>query len=666
MSGIRQRKKRKQRTVRRINGKINAKKKQNRKKKTDNNNDENHLSQKDLLIAINLAENAAKSGESHFVTPSMDELRQSQLEISVEDTHVPSKQVKHSKSRNNNNSNKIKLSSVVEIKEDHEEEEEEKEEIIEETKRSVNISDDDIYSSLEKREEEDEDDSKKNDSTEIIRQQPSFAEISYGNDSPEKKSITESIQKNSKLLHSIHLTETPTKKKQVRKRNNVDILLSPPTFMSCDDIFKSGDFWNIDSDEDNDDIIQESQEKAKKIVPREPKKIIVPEETSKISFIEAEIGRFSFRSKSRLRTSSESSVGYYSDDERRIRKLSTQQRLEEEEELRQGKEPYSPKSGLLLSRIPSFGYTSVASEDGGGYGGGYLFSPPVNRRRPRPERPESPWLIPADHSWKVFWDLSTVVVSVIVAYHSHKKVSTRSFGEYDSFISILGDAWFLLDILLNFVSQIKTGDGIVYKDYKSVWARYLTTWFAIDVVSIIPWERYYVKPIVEIQKRRNIFKKAFLKAGKVVKVTARFARKRHVKAFGKVAKTTKKTAGVGGRKLLKYIIKYVPKYVFFYRRMKAVIVLRILRQVHHLRKMIKALSSSSSSSSPPSIRTTMISLPTAPATPPHTSTQIKSEWMTPELKTEGVMTKNNHEETSINTSSEEETITVSSSSYQSL
>jgi len=58
----------------------------------------------------------------------------------------------------------------------------------------------------------------------------------------------------------------------------------------------------------------------------------------------------------------------------------------------------------------------------------------------------------------------------------------------------------------------------------------------------------------------------------------RILRGRHFKLFGRVAKHTK-PVGVGASKLLRLIIKYLPKYILFFRNMKAVVALRILRQV---------------------------------------------------------------------------------------
>ena len=39
------------------------------------------------------------------------------------------------------------------------------------------------------------------------------------------------------------------------------------------------------------------------------------------------------------------------------------------------------------------------------------------------------------------------------------------------------------------------------------------------------------------------------------------------------------------------IIKYVPKYVLFYRNMKSVLVLKVLRQIHFVKKVYRGLTS---------------------------------------------------------------------------
>lgn len=194
------------------------------------------------------------------------------------------------------------------------------------------------------------------------------------------------------------------------------------------------------------------------------------------------------------------------------------------------------------------------------------------------------WLIPVDHPVRLLWDLSTIVVSLIGLYLSHTNIRDKSFGP--TTLNAFCEIWFLVDIVLNFVTQRRLG-RVEYKDWKSICARYLTTWFIIDIISLIPWERYYIRPILEIQKRRNFFVKSFSRTKAVIRVT-RFLKGYHFKMFGKVAKRTK-YAGVGSRRLLRLLIKYVPKYIFFYRRMKAVMMMKFLRQIHHVHRCMNTL-----------------------------------------------------------------------------
>ena len=196
----------------------------------------------------------------------------------------------------------------------------------------------------------------------------------------------------------------------------------------------------------------------------------------------------------------------------------------------------------------------------------------------------SKWLIPADHPFKIVWDVLTICLSFLSVYNLHGAIRDRKFGP--SPLVVFCDTWFLIDILLNFVTEHKTSDGKVLRDGKSVWARYLTTWFVIDVLSLLPWEMLYVKPVIEMQKRRGFFKKTFFRTRAVVRVT-RVLRGRHFKLFGKVARQTKH-AGVGARRLLRLLIKYVPKYLLFYRHMKGVWAVRTLRQLHWAHKIRKA------------------------------------------------------------------------------
>lgn len=207
---------------------------------------------------------------------------------------------------------------------------------------------------------------------------------------------------------------------------------------------------------------------------------------------------------------------------------------------------------------------------------------PESTRRKRSQR--SKWLIYPDHPLKVLWDVVTVTISLINAYLTHKAIRDRSFE--DSAFVRFSEAWFICDVCLNFVT-IQKRDGFAYDTLRAVWARYLTSWFVFDVLSLIPAEYMYVKPLFDKQKARNVLVKNFFRTKAVVRVT-RVLRGRHIRLFGSVVRRTK-PVGVGANRLLRLIIKYVPKYLLVYRNMKAVILVRCLRQLHWFRKLWRGL-----------------------------------------------------------------------------
>ena len=115
----------------------------------------------------------------------------------------------------------------------------------------------------------------------------------------------------------------------------------------------------------------------------------------------------------------------------------------------------------------------------------------------------NPIIIPADHPMKIAWDVLTIILTILSALRTHQSIRDRTYDQ--SPFVVFTEFWFILDIVLNFFCEHKTSSGEIIRDGKAVWARYLTTWFIIDALSVVPWERIYVKPIVEKQKRRNNF-----------------------------------------------------------------------------------------------------------------------------------------------------------------
>jgi hypothetical protein len=190
-------------------------------------------------------------------------------------------------------------------------------------------------------------------------------------------------------------------------------------------------------------------------------------------------------------------------------------------------------------------------------------------------------LIPAEHPLKLLWDMLTVVLSFVHAYATHQSIRDRQFGQ--SWLVRFCEVWFMVDIMLNFFTE-RHVSGRLLSDYKSVWARYLTSWFVVDVLSVVPFEVLYVQPIIEQQNRRGFFQKSFFRTKAVVRVSHLVLKNGYIPLFGKAARQTK-SFGIGANRLLQLLIRYLPKYLLFLRNMKAILAVRVLRQVHWLRKV---------------------------------------------------------------------------------
>ena len=198
-------------------------------------------------------------------------------------------------------------------------------------------------------------------------------------------------------------------------------------------------------------------------------------------------------------------------------------------------------------------------------------------------RPRSRWIISSEHWLKVLWDIGTVILSIAHAHATHVAIGKRNFS--DSYFHMFCTIWFFVDIMLNFITERKTAEGVVLRDYRSICAKYLTSWFAVDALSLLPWESVYVQPIFEIQKRRGFFQKSFFRSKAVVRVTRKL-RGKHVRWFGTAAKHAKQH-GVGANRLLRLVIKYLPKYILFFRNMKGVVVFRGLRFLQWWRRFYR-------------------------------------------------------------------------------
>ena len=203
------------------------------------------------------------------------------------------------------------------------------------------------------------------------------------------------------------------------------------------------------------------------------------------------------------------------------------------------------------------------------------------RRRPRLQRRSSdPCCIPADHPIKLLWDVCTVVLSCIHAYRTHILIANRN---YESASFSWMDAWFALDILLNFITEHRLGSRSL-RTVSAISARYLTTWFVIDVLSLVPGEWLFVRPVVRRLQARRRWRKWLARTQTVTRVTAKvMPRWNHVRLLSALGR---RHVGLGGvARCIKALIYYIPKYILFLRNMKAVVALRILRQYHWMRKV---------------------------------------------------------------------------------
>jgi len=203
------------------------------------------------------------------------------------------------------------------------------------------------------------------------------------------------------------------------------------------------------------------------------------------------------------------------------------------------------------------------------------------------DQSQSYWApIRGNHPLKIFWDTLTILLSISVGvYTTHASIRDLCFphllnnkcvvgrdglplffGYFSgSTVVTLMDLWCVADIIFNFL----TANGNT---------SYLKTWFLVDVISMLSWEVIYVQPIFNEIRRKRIISKAigFTRKWPIFK-----KRWSHLVRLSFLAKAV----GSGPTRL----IRFAPKYFVFAGKMKAVIVLRILRYVRLGRRLLKNL-----------------------------------------------------------------------------
>jgi hypothetical protein len=205
---------------------------------------------------------------------------------------------------------------------------------------------------------------------------------------------------------------------------------------------------------------------------------------------------------------------------------------------------------------------------------------PRNSPRSRRRKRFCVRLIPATHAFKLTWDIITFALSLWNAYLTHVAIRDRSF-DYNR-TRFVTEVWFAIDILLNFITERRV-HGTTLTTFQSVSAYYLTTWFVIDVLSLLPGELLFVSPVIQrLQKRKRIT--VYWNRIKLIgRWTRKLIRDPHVR-HASVLYTRRKGVRAAS-KMVRLLTFYIPKYFMFIRNMKAVIGFRILRQVRLVRHM---------------------------------------------------------------------------------
>jgi hypothetical protein len=210
----------------------------------------------------------------------------------------------------------------------------------------------------------------------------------------------------------------------------------------------------------------------------------------------------------------------------------------------------------------------------------------VNNHKHRIQHDSKRWkyIIPADHPLKLVWDFCTVIVSCIHGYKTHTSIRDRTFDiPYTNTIQICIEIWFIIDILLNFITEHRLGN-IPLRTISAISARYLTTWFVIDILSLIPGEWLFVRPVIQRLKQRGRIQKLLSRYKAITRVTTKLIHRWTM--IRQVSVVYRRQMGIGGvARLIRVLIRYIPKYILFLRNMKAVVAVRILRQWHWMRKV---------------------------------------------------------------------------------
>lgn len=98
---------------------------------------------------------------------------------------------------------------------------------------------------------------------------------------------------------------------------------------------------------------------------------------------------------------------------------------------------------------------------------------------------EIPWIVLPDNPYKKTWDL---VIAFLILYSSIITPYEIAFSEKNgtNWFEILIDILLAIDIVLTFFSAYTDDEENLVKNHKKIIQRYLRSWFAVDLISVLP------------------------------------------------------------------------------------------------------------------------------------------------------------------------------------
>lgn len=212
-----------------------------------------------------------------------------------------------------------------------------------------------------------------------------------------------------------------------------------------------------------------------------------------------------------------------------------------------------------------------------------------------PLSPESRSAIVLNRALKIAWDVCTILLSLTAGvYTTHAGMRDKCFPHLlnnkcasktvlplffgcipGNFLVTFLDLWYVADIIFNFLLEEKK---ISEKNTES---SYLTTWFLVDVISMLSWEVIFVQPVFD-QKKSVVHKAVgFCKMIPILK-----------KRWPQLIKIclAVKTARVRISGIC-CLIRFAPRYIVFTVKMKVVLLLRTMRHFRLQRRLFRNLKS---------------------------------------------------------------------------